>query len=397
MKNNKMTKFSLVNLIIFTILISISLYSQDNTDDQKSFADFKLNDQYTDKKSTVQVALEDLDNDGDLDAVCSNMGYNNSQVLFNDGKGNFTDSGQELTQQGHGVGVDDLNGDGTPDIFITCAGYKTGNEKKYNNKPSKIYFNNGKGQFQDSGQILGDKDLSGNAVQLLDADLDGDIDVVVEYNQNPDILYINNGKGYFTKSDIMIPENPLFLDIDADGDMDIFCRQFGRGFKILMNYEGRFREYWTMIDTMIVNGAASFGDFDNDKDLDIVFTNGNRNYNSPSKVLLNDGNGMFKDSGQKLSRSIFGRVCVGDLNGDKTLDLLITNLGEASVVWSNDGKGNFTITNSIIGTLSPFQRPVIKDLDKDGYNDVFIANFDGGSNQYSNEIWLNQKKSNDTR
>lgn len=385
-----MKTLSLCSLLIFTILISSNLYSQDSLKSQKQFADFKMNDQYSDKKSTVQVAFEDLDDDGDLDAVCSNMGYNNSQVLFNDGKGNLTDSGQELTQQGHGVGVADFNSDGSSDIFITCAGYKTGKETKYNNKPSMIYFNNGKGQFQESGQILGDKVLSGNAVHLVDIDSDGDVDVVVEYNQNPDILYINNGEGYFTKSDIPIPENPLFLDIDLDGDIDIFSRQIGHGFKMLRNDKGRFSEYWTMKDSTIVNGAAAFGDIDNDKDMDIVVTNGNRNFNSPTKVLLNNGKGVFTDSGQKLPTSIFGRICIGDLNGDKTQDVLITSLGESSVVLSNDGSGNFTTTNTVIGSISPFQRPVIEDIDNNGLNDVFIANFDGGSNQYSNEIWLNQ-------
>ncbi len=148
-----------------------------------------------------------------------------------------------------------------------------------------------------------------------------------------------------------------------------------------------------MKDSTIVNGAASFGDIDNDNDLDIVLTNGNRNFNSPSKVLLNNGKGIFTDSGQKLPSSIFGRICLGDLNGDKALDLIITSLGEPSVVLSNDGSGNFAATNTVIGTITPFQRPVIKDLDNDGLNDVFIANFDGGSNQYSNEVWLNQKKS----
>ena len=163
---------------------------------------------------------------------------------------------------------------------------------------------------------------------------------------------------------------------------------------MLINDMGQFNEYWTMKDTTIVNGAASFGDIDNDKDLDIVLTNGNRNYSSPTKILLNNGNGIFTDSGQKLPPSIFGRVCIGDLNGDKTPDLLITSLGEASVVLSNDGSGNFTTTNLVIGSVSPFQRPVIIDLDNNGLNDVFIANFDGGSNKYSNEVWLNQKKHN---
>ena len=129
--------YALITLTIFTILIGSNLYSQNSPNEPKHFADFKQNDQYSDKKSTNQVVLKDLDNDGDLDAVCANMGYNNSQVLFNDGNGNFTDSAQKLTQQGHGVGVEDLNGDGSPDIFITCAGYKGRDEKGYNNRKSK--------------------------------------------------------------------------------------------------------------------------------------------------------------------------------------------------------------------------------------------------------------------
>lgn len=387
-----MNRLPLYILLLLTAVICSSSYCQDGINDQKIYAHFKKNNQYNDKKSTVQVALEDLDNDGDLDAVCANMGYNFSQVLFNDGKGNFTDSGQELTQQGHGVGVGDFNGDGTPDIFITCAGYKNSSEKQYSTKPSRIYFNNGKGQFRDSEQILGDKDLSGNAVHLTDIDLDGDLDVAVEYYQNSNILYINNGTGHFLKSDMMIPENPLFLDIDADGDMDIFCRQIGLGFKMLLNDGEGFSEYWTMNDTTTVNGAAAFGDLDNDGDIDIAVTNGNRRFNSPSKVLLNNGNGLFTESGQKLPPSIFGRICIGDLNGDKAPDLLITSLGEANTVWCNDGNGSFTPGDIIIGSNAPFQRPVIKDIDNDGRNDVFIANFDGGANTYSNEIWLNKKK-----
>jgi len=148
-----MKTLSFYSLLIFTILISSNLYSQDSLKARKHFADFKINDQYSDKKITNHVVLKDLDNDGDLDAVCANMGYNNGQVLFNDGKGHFNDS----------------------------------------------------------EQVFGDKDLSGIAVHLVDIDTDGDVDVVVEYNQSPDMLYKNNGEGYFTKSDITIPENPLFL------------------------------------------------------------------------------------------------------------------------------------------------------------------------------------------
>lgn len=384
-----MMKNSLKNVIICAIMACSCLNS---TYAQKTIVNLKKNNQYSHKKSTYQIGLEDLDMDGDLDAVCANMGYNHSQILFNDGNGNFTDSDQKLTQQGHGVGIDDLNGDGSPDIFIVCAGYKSENEEKYNEISSKIYFNNGKGQFYESKQNLGDEKFSGNAIQLADMDSDGDIDAIIEYYSAPNILYLNNGNGEFSKNDVIIPKNPLLLDVDNDGDMDIFSRQVGSGFKALINDGGNFTQYWTMKDTTIIYGSSVSGDIDNDNDLDIILTNGTRNFSTPSKILLNNGKGIFTYSEQKLSPAIFGRIGIGDLNGDGYLDMFITSLGEANRIWYNDGNGNFTESDSIIGSKNLFQRPIIKDLNNDGINDVFISNFDGGSNEYSNEIWLNQKK-----
>jgi len=126
-----------------------------------------------------QAAFEDLDNDGDKDGVFTNMAFNHSQVLFNDGKGNFVDSGQKLTQCGHGVGVGDFDNDGDLDLFISCAGWNEGG-KKYD-YPSKIYFNDGKGIFKDSGQDLGDLKLSGNGIKIFDLEGDGDLDAHIHY------------------------------------------------------------------------------------------------------------------------------------------------------------------------------------------------------------------------
>ena len=57
---------------------------------------FRKSSQSFAPKATFQIKLADLDADGDLDAVCANMHDNFSQVLLNDGKGNFTDSGQPV-------------------------------------------------------------------------------------------------------------------------------------------------------------------------------------------------------------------------------------------------------------------------------------------------------------
>ena len=70
---------------------------------------------------TFQVALGDLDSDGDLDAVFSNM-HAESEVWLNGGSGRFTTSNQRLGSEAHGVGIGDLDGDGDLDIFIARYG-----------------------------------------------------------------------------------------------------------------------------------------------------------------------------------------------------------------------------------------------------------------------------------
>lgn len=69
-------------------------------------------DQELGMRETFQVAL------GDLDAVFANPMRNPAAVWLNDGHGRFTDTGQQLTQYGHGVGLADFDGDGDLDAVI---------------------------------------------------------------------------------------------------------------------------------------------------------------------------------------------------------------------------------------------------------------------------------------
>jgi len=66
------------------------------------------------------IVLGDLDGDNDSDAVVINyLSY--SKIWFNDGHGNFTDSGQYFgvpAELGHCAAIGDLDGDGDNDIFF---------------------------------------------------------------------------------------------------------------------------------------------------------------------------------------------------------------------------------------------------------------------------------------
>ncbi len=110
----------------------------------------------------------DIDNDGDLDIVMSNGGRNDpdpTMVFLNDGKGNFTDSGQELFAAKFGrVGLDDLTGDGYLDAVIMSSGL-----------PNQVWINDGTGKFINTGISLQDNNAFLSCA-FGDFDGDGDLD-----------------------------------------------------------------------------------------------------------------------------------------------------------------------------------------------------------------------------
>ena len=331
---------------------------------------------------TNAVGLGDVDRDGDVDMVFANMQANDSRVWLSDGAGRFADSRQALTQQGHGMAVADLDGDGDLDVFIPCA--SAGDHPM----PSRIYLNDGTGRLGDSGQDLGDGQLSGNAVRVFDADGDRDLDALVVYYQEPDRLYLNDGHGRFAYSGRDLPEGANPADLDGDGDLDLFVWLEGVGYRTLLNDgRGTFREHWSRADTTVRRGIVALGDVDGDRDHDAVVAVGDMQIGQPTRVLLNDGTGRFSDSGQPLPAARAGRVVLGDLDGDGDLDLVLTSLGSPFRVFLNDGRGRFTDSGfEAAGNASPFG-PVLGDLDGDGDLDLVIAGFVAGPV----EIWWNRR------
>ena len=92
---------------------------------------------------------------------------------------------------------------------------------------------------------------------------------------------------------------------------------------------------------------AGLGDLDGDGDLDAVFADPMK---TSSRVWLNNGDGVFVDTGQELTKFGHG-VGLADLDGDGDLDAFIVThqFSLPSRIYLNDGKGNFQDSGQDLG------------------------------------------------
>ncbi|NPD46639.1 MULTISPECIES: FG-GAP-like repeat-containing protein [unclassified Lentimicrobium] len=116
--------------------------------------------------------LCDFDNDGYMDLFLASNSEAGNMIFFNDGKGNFTDSGQKLGDNSGSAKTADFDSDGDSDLFICHGKVPFGD-----GAPNKVWHNDGKGHFRDSKLSLGNSNSA--AVALGDMNKDGKIDAVI--------------------------------------------------------------------------------------------------------------------------------------------------------------------------------------------------------------------------
>jgi len=329
--------------------------------------------------SENDVALGDLDGDGDLDAFIASDDAPNT-VWINDGNGVFTDSGQTLsTNQTFNVTLGDIDADGDLDAFVSNL-----------RQPDRLWTNNGTGGFGDSGQLLG---TNGSlSADFSDLDGDGDLDLfIADFGLDVGTggvnrVWVNDGTGNFSDTGQLLGSNTstdvLMGDLDGDGDADAFVSNFAASNRVYFNDGSGIFTTFTDLPGTNVSTGLDLGDVDGDGDLDAFVVN----LLQPDILWTNNGSGAFGMSTQILDCGESREVALADFDADGDLDAIIANsdsLTPGNCILTNDGSGNFTSSGAIYGENKSFA-VATGDVNGDGDIDAFVLNFFP-----DNRIWYN--------
>ena len=342
------------------------------------------------------VAWGDYDNDGDLDILLNGFDGSTaiSKVYRNDGS-SFIDINAGLSALEDGsVAWGDYDNDGDLDIVLTGS-----TDGSNSGATTKVYRNDG-GSFIDINAGLTGVYFDSKATWG-DYDNDGDLDILIigaDVGLNSIAKVYRNDGGSFV--DINAGLTGVFNgaaawgDFDNDGDLDILLTGETGSYidsKVYRNDGGSFIEINDGLPSC-ENSSVAWGDYDNDGDLDILLSGINLLI---SNVYRNDS-GIFNDIGAGLTPVFAGSGAWGDYDNDGDLDILLTGKDFSgtvpSKVYRNDGGTFSNISAGLIGVenINSNNSAVWGDYDNDGDLDILLTGSDntgtGISKVYRNNI-----------
>jgi hypothetical protein len=337
------------------------------------------------------VIVGDFNGDGKSDLALACGVDNTVNVLFGNGDGTFgAFKAYTVVGSPDGLAAGDFNGDGKLDLV-------TSNHQFESNAVS-VLLNNGKGTFTAPQMFLADQNPV--AVTVGDFFGSGKLGLVVADNATSDVsLLPGNGNGTFiAPRSFSVGNKPgplVTADFNGDGlaDLAVAHTFVGSGSPttiniLLNNGDGTFRNSINL-DTGKAALGMVVGDFNGDGKADIAISTADSGNNPVIAVFLGNGNGTFKKPIDSPSTNLLDGLAVGDFNGDGKLDIVGAS-GGANVldVMLGNGNGTFgaatnwgSFSDPISVTVADFNSDGNLDIaavgKSDGFVGVLLGNGDG--------------------
>ncbi len=278
----------------------------------------------------------------------------------------------ELTEIGAGLSIPcawgDYDGDGDPDLAV-------GNL----NQPNRLYVNNGDGTFTETAAFGTGATF---AVSWADADNDGDLDLAVGNGQGgQNYLYRNDGAGSFAelaRFGMSITNAVAWADYDRDGDLDLAV---GNGLQGANQQNYLYRNDGGLVFAELAmfgarqSASMVWGDANGDGHPDMAVGNGGYGFNQNNRLFVNNGDGTFTGTVQFSQSTDTACLSWGDADNDGDLDMAVMNWdAQQNYLYRNDG-GLVFAEIAMFGARDP-NTCAWGDADLDGDLDLAVGNGD---------------------
>ena len=342
------------------------------------------------------IAVADVNHDQNPDIIVANAGSENSDsgsitVLLGDGRGRFQPAAGSPFPAGHlpnDIAIGDMNNDGNVDLVVA----------NHQSPYLRVFLGDGHGAFRlaPGSPVDVHSNPHPHSVAVADFDSDGKLDVAVDsWGNNQIELLRGDGTGRFVTPGSFFAtgrrpyERLRSADFNHDGHPDIVTTNLDDGTVSILLGDGR-GDLHNASGSPFPSGAKpwelAIDDIDGDGNSDLIIAPYQRDIGKPSEnalsILLGDGHGSFHPMpGSPLPLGDCrgpNSVSAGDLTGDGMQSIVVACAESRSMLIYQRGKSGIFLSSSR-SIAGGWGAVVVARLTADRRSAIITANHDLGS------------------